>query len=394
MIQTELTDGRLFDTDAYCHSFDAVVTAVYAEQNTCRLVLDRTAFFPEGGGQLSDIGTLSGYAVTDVQETVRGIEHTVNAPSDAFRVGDTVHGEVDWATRFSAMQCHSAEHILSGIIHQLYGYDNVGFHLGREEMTVDTSGVLTKEQLDRVEDLANAAVYRQIPITVTYPSREELATLTYRSKIALQGRVCIVTIGDVDRCACCAPHVRSTGEIGLIRIVFAERHRGGMRLYVKAGERAARYVRAVSDELARISTMLSAHTTETADAVSRLLTELKDTTLAYKAVLHEQMRRRAEELCVEDAHPVERFSPDMPVECVRTFLNTAVERVRGIAVAILSKADGFTYLLASRTVDLKACIGDINRTLNGRGGGSSAMMQGTFLCSEDAIRSYFKSLVL
>ncbi len=394
MIQTELHRGRLFDEDAYTGNFDAVVCAVEEREEDCRVLLDRTAFFPEGGGQLCDMGTLGGYAVTDVRETEGRILHTVKAPTGTFNVGDTVCGEVDMAVRFSAMQCHSAEHIISGLIHAEFGYENVGFHLGREEMTLDTSGVLTKADIDRIERLANAVVHRNVPIYVTYPSAEELAVMKYRAKIPLAGRVRIVTVEGVDCCACCAPHVRYTGEIGLIHIVFAEKHRGGMRLYVKAGERALRHVRTACDALDRICAMLSSHMTESADAVGRLLNDRREITFAYKTLLHADMRRRGAELSGHDPHVVTVFSADTPTECVRTYLNEAIHHVKGIAVALLPKEGGLTYLMASEHVDLRACLPAINGALQGRGGGTSSMVQGTFVCDEAAVRSCFSALVL
>ncbi len=393
MIQTDIQQhGRLFDADAYLTAFDAVVTAVAEDADGCRVTLDRTAFFPEGGGQLSDVGTLDGYEVTDVQDTADGILHYVHASPSVFSVGNIVHGQVDAQVRLDAMQNHTAEHILSGLIHARYGYDNVGFHLGRDEMTIDTSGVLTKEQLRDIEACANAVVRSDLPVCIEYPTREQLNTLAYRSKIPLTGRVRIVRIEGVDCCACCAPHVRTTGQIGFIHITFAEKHRGGMRLYVKAGERAASYVRQATDELSTISVMLSAHMTESADAVRRLQAECKNITLAYKALLHEHMHRLAETLPVDETNPITLFAADTPIECVRTYLNDAARRVSSMVIALLPKADGFTYLIASVTVDLKTCIADINRALQGRGGGTSSMVQGSFASDEASIRSYFSSI--
>jgi len=386
-----ITDVRLFDTDAYLYSFDATVTGVRRTEDGVAVTLDRTAFFPQGGGQGSDIGTLQGFAVTDVREGSCGIEHFVTAEAEAFSVGDTVRGEVDAAVRFSAMQCHTAEHILSGLLYTLYGYENVGFHLGREDMTLDTSGVLSEEELDRVELLANRAVYANGEVTVTYPTPEELKTLAYRSKIPLSGRVRIVTVADVDCCACCAPHVRRTGEIGLIKIVFAEKHRGGMRLYVQAGERALRYVQEEHRELHRASSMLSAHANELSAAVGRIKDELRDVTLLYKSALADRMRSYASSFCAEAENPVEVFA-SLDTDTVRVFMNAAVSRVRGVLVALMPKSGGgFDFLLASASCDLTAVIGDIRTVLHARGGGSARMMQGSLKADEDEIRAYFAS---
>lgn len=389
MPQARITDERLFDTDAYLYTFDATVTGVRPVAGGACITLDRTAFFPQGGGQGSDVGTLKGYAVTDVREGEVGIEHFVTADASAFSVGDAVHAEVDAEVRFSAMQCHTAEHILSGLIYTLYGYDNVGFHLGREDMTLDTSGVLSEEQLDRIELLANRAVYANGEVTVSYPTAEELASLTYRSKIPLSGRVRIVTVSDVDCCACCAPHVKRTGEIGLIKITGAEKHRGGMRLYVQAGERALRYMQEEHRELHRASAMLSAHPSELSAAVGRMKDELKDVTLLYKGALADRMRSYARTFCAEDENPVEVF-PSLDADTVRVFMNAAVPRVRGVLVALMPKTGGgFDFLLATERCDLTAKIGDIREHLLARGGGSTRMMQGSLRASEEDVRAYF-----
>lgn len=390
MLQAALTEDCLLD-DAYLYSFDATVRAVYPCDEGVALVLDRTAFFPEGGGQSSDVGTVAGFAVTDVQSTARGVEHTVRAQPTAFSVGQTVHGEVDRARRFDAMQCHTAEHILSGLIHTHYGLDNVGFHLGREEMTMDISGVLDEAALDRIEHLANRAVYENVPVTVSYPTEEQLATLPYRAKLPLSGRVRIVTVKGVDICACCAPHVAFTGEIGLIKLLAAEKHRGGMRLYVAAGERAFLHVQREHRELHRSSTLLSVHPTELSAAIGCVQEELKRTSLLYKSTLCEHMRALGERFSSEDENPVVCF-PDTPTEAVRAFLNAARGRVRGVLVALTPRAaGGFDFLLASDSTDLRAHIATVRDALSGRGGGSAQMMQGSLGADEDAIRDFFKS---
>ena len=204
---------KLYELDSYIKTFSATVLECVPRGNGYAVRLDRTAFFPEGGGQAADTGMLGGVTVTDAQIVDGAIWHYTSAP---LSVGDTVEGVLDWNTRFSRMQHHTAEHIVCSIAHRWHGMSNVGFHLGSEDVTLDLSGELTREQINAIEDEANRVVWSNVGVVATIPSAEELATLTYRSKKELDGDVRLVTIDGVDCCACCAPHVARTGEIGII----------------------------------------------------------------------------------------------------------------------------------------------------------------------------------
>ena len=215
---------RLYDADSHLFSFRAVVTGCEETVGGWLVTLDRTAFFPEGGGQRADTGTLGGARVLDVQERGDGIFHLVSAP---LPVGEPVEGRLDAGQRLRRMQNHSGEHIVSGLAHRLFGLENVGFHMGERDMTVDLSGELTAAELEELETRANEAVRANLPVRAWFPGPEELAVLDYRSKKELTGEVRLVEIKGVDLCACCAPHVSRTGEVGLIKLLSAERHRGG-----------------------------------------------------------------------------------------------------------------------------------------------------------------------
>lgn len=203
---------RLYNQDVYTKTFTATVRSCQeaSGRDGYEVILDRTAFFPEGGGQYGDIGWLSGIRVTDTQEKDGEVIHYTEEPLEA---GSTIDGEIDWKIRFSRMQQHTAEHILSGLVHKRFGYQNVGFHLGDDLCTMDFNGPVTKEQMEEIEQEANRAVYQNIPVQILYPSEEELEGMEYRSKIEIDGQVRIVWIPGYDRCACCATHVGSTGEI-------------------------------------------------------------------------------------------------------------------------------------------------------------------------------------
>ena len=226
---------KLFYQDSHRSTFTAIVQEVRPSGNGYEIILDRTAFFPEGGGQSSDTGSLGGVSVSDVQEIDGKIIHYTDGP---LVEGTEVEGCIDWTERFSKMQQHTGEHIVSGLIHKIYGYHNVGFHLGTDSVTLDFNGVVPKEKLHEIEQLANEAVAKNLPVQVLYPTDEELSKISYRSKIEIEGQVRIVVIDGYDVCACCAPHVKQTGEIGLIKLVGMQNYKGGVRISMLCGFRA------------------------------------------------------------------------------------------------------------------------------------------------------------
>ena len=262
---------KLFYQDSHRSTFTAIVQEVRPSGNGYEIILDRTAFFPEGGGQSSDTGSLGGVSVSDVQEIDGKIIHYTDGP---LVEGTEVEGCIDWTERFSKMQQHTGEHIVSGLIHKIYGYHNVGFHLGTDSVTLDFNGVVPKEKLHEIEQLANEAVAKNLPVQVLYPTDEELSKISYRSKIEIEGQVRIVVIDGYDVCACCAPHVKQTGEIGLIKLVGMQNYKGGVRISMLCGFRALEDYYQKEKNNREIAVMLSAKEYETAVEVERLQEEL------------------------------------------------------------------------------------------------------------------------
>ena len=255
--------------------------------------MDQTAFFPEGGGQYADTGSLGEAHVLDVQENDGVIFHRSDAP---LLVGSRVEGKIDWSLRFMKMQQHTGEHIVSGLTHRRFGYQNVGFHLGSEDCTMDFNGEITKEQLREIEWEANHAVVRDLAVEVTYPDERTLETLAYRSKIEIEGQVRIVTIPGYDVCACCAPHVKTTGEIGQIRLTDVQRYKGGVRITMLCGVRALEDAQKKSDSTREISAMLCVKEDEISEGVSRLKEECAQWKMAYTQLRKEILTYRAKEL--------------------------------------------------------------------------------------------------
>ncbi len=380
---------KLYDLDAYLSSFEATVLAVDERADgTYAVVLDKTAFFPNEGGQSSDRGTLAGIAVVDVKLKDGVITHITTAP---LGVGSTVRGVVDFDERFEKMQCHTAEHIVSGIIYRLFGFDNVGFHLGEFDVIFDCNGVLTREDLDKIEDMANRVVTDDIPVTTAYPSSEKLAEMSYRSKLDLTDGVRIVTIGDVDTCACCAPHVSSTGQIGQIRLLEFEKHRGGTRMRLLAGRRALLEGRRIFKENYRVATALSVTQYETFSAVEKLEREISALKFKLKEQTKREMVREAMHFTPKTKHCVLVFS-DVDMDALRAFANAAVAKCEGVLALIVDEGERRNILLASKKIPLKTVLPILRDALAFRGGGSDEMMSGSLVCSIEEILAFFETL--
>lgn len=376
---------RLFEQDSYCRQFAARVAECRPAEDGYAVRLDRTAFFPEAGGQFADTGFLDGVAVTDVQITEGDVWHYV---ASALPVGKAVTGEIDWEQRFSRMQKHTAEHIVSGLIFRTYGLQNVGFHLGHEDVTLDLDGELTREQLDHIEDAANRAVWDDRAVTVTFPREDELATMTYRSKKELFGAVRIVTVEGIDACACCAPHVARTGEIGSIKLLDAIRYKGGVRIHMQAGRDAlADYRRRYAQTVAAAG-LLSVKTDELAPAVERLLSQRDALSRALQEAQTALALAPIAVLTADNA-PAVWFAADAPGDTLRQMaLALAAKRGGRAAVFCGEDAAGYRYAVAGGD-ELKAFARKMNEMLSGRGGGDDLLCQGRLAATRSAIEAFF-----
>lgn len=379
---------KLFYKDSHQKEFTATVLACEekiskkGEKLGYRIVLDRTAFFPEGGGQFGDRGWLNGAEVLDTHEKAGVIYHETR---EAIEPGIVVQGKLDFQERFARMQQHTGEHMVSGIVHRLFGYDNVGFHLGTDVTTLDFNGELTEEQVRQTEDIANQAVFENIPVQVLYPSKEELRELDYRSKIEIEGQVRIVSIPGVDMCACCAPHTSTTGEVGLIKLLACDRHRGGCRVTMVSGVRALSDYRRKQKSVTEVSVALSAPPEGIGEAVLHLKEQqgkLKEHLNRMQAVY---LQQKLAEIGPEDKN-VCIFEEEMDNIAVRNFVNDAMERCEGICGAFVGNdEDGYRYILGSRTVDLRAFCREMNSRFRGKGGGKPEMVQGSLYGKKDDI---------
>lgn len=379
---------KLYYKDGYMKEFTAEVVSCEKEKKGYRVVLDRTAFFPEGGGQFGDIGWIDDVRVLDTQEKEGIISHMTEAP---FEVGAHVTGKLDFAERFSRMQQHTGEHILSGIVHRLHGYDNVGFHLGAEVTTLDFNGELDEEQVREVEVLANQAVFDNIQVNILYPSKEELQTLEYRSKIEIEGQVRIVDIPGIDRCACCAPHLSRTGEIGLIKILACDKHRGGCRMTMVSGMRALEDYRLKQKSVTEVSVALSAKPDKIGEAVVHQKEQMMKIREHLNHLQESYLKQRLDEIKTEDSY-VCIFVEDFDNIAVRNFVNDATERCSGICGAFVGNdANGYRYILGSKQKDVRELSKKLNEAFSGKGGGKPEMVQGSLTGTQEEILRMFES---
>ena len=375
---------RLYYEDAYCREFDARVTGCREGKRGWEVTLDQTAFYPEGGGQPADEGTMGEAKVLDVKEGGEEVVHLCDRPLEP---GSTVHGTLDWDRRFRFMQQHSGEHIFSGIVHRIFGYDNIGFHMGKDCVTVDFSGMLSEEDIAQVERAANEAVLADLEILEDYPSREELGGLDYRSKKELEGQVRIITIPGSDVCACCGTHVKRTGQIGPIKAVASEHYKTGIRISLQIGWKALEDYEEKHRNIKEISALLSAPPQETAEAVRKLQEQLQELKAANVALKQKQLDRLVEEV-PEGTGRVIRFVEDLnPVE-VRMLADRLAQKADFVAVFSGNDGEGYKYVMCSASMDVAALGKKFNEALNGRGGGRNPMVQGSVMAERAKIEEF------
>lgn len=378
---------KLYYIDSHLFAFDACVEEARRGKRGWELRLDATAFFPEGGGQPADTGRIGAARVLDVHEHAGEIWHLCDRELAPGRYACAVDAD----QRLRRMQNHSGEHVFSGLTHRKYGAENVGFHMAAEGMTIDFDVELSFEQLSEIEYEANEVVRQNRPVRTFFPSSAELASMEYRSKKELAGAVRIVEIEGVDRCACCAPHVESTGEIGVVKLLTAERHRGGVRLTLVCGMDALDDYRRKQASASAISALLSAKRDEIAPAVERLLegeAKLKERASALG------MRYAA--LRAETAAPTEGsiclFDEGLSDAAARELVNRLTEKTPGAAALFLADGSGgWRYIIGSRALDLRAAARTINAGIRGRGGGRPEMIQGSASASAEEIEAFFQS---
>ena len=377
---------KLFYEDPHLTRFSAKVTGCEKAEKGFLITLDATAFYPEGGGQACDIGTLGGVNVLDVQEKDEKILHLCDG---ALTVGNTVDGQIDWARRFDLMQQHTGEHILSGLINEKFGYHNTGFHVGADVMEVDFDGPISADDLAELERKANEAVWQNAPVKCWIPSPEELPNVSYRTKRALPWPVRIVEVGDVDSCACCGIHVAYTGEVGLIKILSCATLRGGVRLEMVCGGRAYWYMTEIFNQNRTVSQTFSAKILETGDAAKKMQDALAKEKLRTAELQKQVFGFVADGYAGREN--VLHFAHSLEPGQVRELADRISRVIRGYAAVFSENSSGYSYCLGTQNGDLRALGKTMTDTLNGRGGGKPNFQQGNVAATRKDIEAFFAS---
>ena len=379
----------LYDRDAYTRRFTAAVLSAEPAKTAGQwdIVLDTTAFFPEQGGQSADTGTLNGTVrVLDARISGGVIHHLCDGP---LTPGERVEGVLDFDRRFSFMQQHTGEHILSGRCAAMYGCRNVGFHLSDRGVTVDYDRPLTDKQLEALETAANRAVWANLPVRCWYPTPQEAAALPYRSKKEIDGALRIVSIEGVDDCACCAPHVRSTGEVGLIKIISHQHYKGGVRLSILCGLWALRAMQEKQNCLDEISRMMTCGEDELLPILEKREAALKETKQALERLRAEALAERATSLRARGERVLKAEDADMPA------MLRALEELAepgGPTVGVFSGSDGagYSFCLAGGK-NLPDFFRRFQQSAGARGGGDAQLIRGKCSAGWETIAALFEA---
>ena len=377
---------KLYYNDPFLKDFTATVLSCEETKGGYQVVLDRTAFYPEGGGQPADHGTLGGIAVTDVHEKDGVVFHTCEKTVE---IGKSVSCSIDWARRFDHMQQHSGEHIISGILCADYHCDNVGFHLGADTVTIDYNADISWEQALDAERKANEVIWSDRAVEVTYPDADALEALDYRSKKELTGQVRIVTFPEADCCACCGTHVLRAGQVGLVKVLSCQKFREGVRIEILCGQRALSYLGKTYDQAKAIGQKLSVKPQDTLAAVERLEAELSAAkyrmaeleTAVFEAIAREN----------EGKGDVVLFQSPMRGDSVRRLADAVAHASGGLACVFAGEDGQYSYAMVQADAeDISALVKEMNKTLNGRGGGRNGFAQGSVQTDKASIEAFFR----
>ena len=376
---------KLFYVNPHLSRFSARVLSCEETEKGFEVILEETAFYPEGGGQAADTGILGGVRVLDVRERGDAIVHFCDSSLTA---GDTVEGIIDYDLRFDRMQQHTGEHIVSGLINARWGWHNTGFHMGTESTTIDFDGVIPAEELPVIEALANEAVWKNLAVNCWVPSPEELPSVTYRTKRALPWPVRIVQVPGYDSCACCGTHVTHTGEVGLIKLFSAVPFRGGTRIEMACGKRALAILNSAYEQNRQVSQAFSAKIQETGEAARKMNEVLA--AQKYRITGLEKQIFAGIATSYAGKGDVLHFEEGIDNVAVRELADAIAEHCGGTA-AVFSGSDeaGYAFCLVTRTGDLRQQVKDMTRALNGRGGGKPICQQGRVQAVKAEIEAFF-----
>jgi len=377
---------KLYYHDSFLTEFTAAVLSCEKGKDGWQVVLDRTAFYPEGGGQPADHGTLGDASVTDVREKEGTILHTCDKE---LAVGENVTGKIHWERRFDHMQQHSGEHMVSGIICARYGCDNVGFHLGKDVVTIDFNHDIDPADLPSIEAAANAFIWSDTPINIRFLEGEALKQAEYRSKKFIPGLVRLVAFPGADCCACCGTHVNRAGQVGLVKLLSCQKFREGVRMELLCGKRALDYLSGTWEQNLAVSRALSAKPLQTAAAVERLQGELESVKLRCADLETADCARKAREYAGKG--DVLLLEGPMSADSVRRLCDAVLDTCGGRCAVFAGEEGNYKYAIGVREGDVRPLVKELNTVLCGRGGGKPNFAQGSIAAEERAIRTFFET---
>ncbi len=379
---------KLYYQDQYIKEFDAeVISCTLRDDGKYEVILNKTAFFPEGGGQDADSGTIDGKYVEYVSESGEDVLHITN---EELEVSKTVKCVIDWEKRFRLMQIHSGEHIFCGVAHKLFGVENMGFHVGHDGVVVDFDKVLTSEEISRVETIANEIIWQNRNIYSTFPTHEEAENIDFRSKKEIKTQIRLITIDDCDVCACCGIHVKMTGEIGALKVISLAKKRGGASITMLIGQDAFFDYQKKHDELSKLGAMLALKPFEIADGVEKLKADLANLRYEMGQIKLSAFKEKTENLSGKIAVI---FEKDLTPDDIRKMCDMLADKVSVAAVLSGTDEDGYKYTICSRTEDLRGLAKEFNTALNGRGGGKPEMVQGNVSAGREAIEEFLNKSI-
>ena len=379
----------LYYKDNYKTDFESVVVECIEDNGVYKIVLENTAFYPEGGGQKADIGKINGILVKDVQIKDDIIYHTLEKP---IAVGETVIGKVDFESRFSNMQHHTAEHIVSGLVCKEYTAENVGFHMGQDAVTMDFNVILTKEQIEKIEQKANEAVFQNIEIKINNYTKEQVKDMQYRSKKELEGIIRIVEIPGYDICACCGLHVEKTGEIGMIKLLSVEKYKSGCRVSMICGKKAIQNYNDIYNQVNSTSTLLSCKHDEVYNKVEELQEKIKQ--LQHQNRCLEEKIFEAEVNSLEPKKVQLLFKEALDSNEMKNLCTKLKEKSLEISAVFAKNGDNYRFQIMSDKIDLRPIAKELTTIFHGRGGGKGEYIQGQITATKEEIEKYFLRLIL
>lgn len=378
---------RLYYDDSYLTEFDARVEKAETRNGKCVVALNRSAFYPTSGGQPFDTGTLNGAAVTDVFVDRDGeVWHEIDAE---LRVGEAVHGKIDWARRFDHMQQHGGEHMIAGAFYNLFGGLTIGLHLGAEVSSIDVelpdgATHMQETDIERVEDYVNAHIQRDERVRCWFPDAEELAALPLRKRPTVKTHVRVVAMGDFEMVACGGTHPSTTGQIGLVKIVDASPAKGKLRVSFVCGKRAYNNYRSVYKRAWAAANLMATRPEKLYGNIEALLQKLRESELA----LHRMKKAKL----LDEIPNMLAAAESLPKggRLVAAFVEADAALLRDLAsklienedAAVLLGADGgerYNYVFARGAAlkyEMSRILSTAAKPLGGKGGGRADFAQG------------------